>query len=43
MEAQNTVAPIFSWTAREDDPKTNNKIIVNHLAFKGIPSKEIQN
>jgi hypothetical protein len=36
MEAQNTIAPIFKWVAEEDDPKTNNKIILTHVAFKGI-------
>ena len=43
MDAQNTVGPIFKWVAREDDPKANNKIILAHVAFKGIPSKGIKN
>jgi len=29
------VAPVYKWQANEDDPKTNNKIILTHVAFKG--------
>ena len=43
MEAQNTIHPIFKWVAEEDDAKTNNKIILTHVAFKGIPFESHQN
>ena len=36
MEGQNTIAPIFKWVPDEDDPKTNNKIVLTHVAFKGL-------
>jgi len=36
MEAQNFIAPIFKWIPDEDDPKTNNKIVLTHIAFKGF-------
>lgn len=39
MEGQNAIAPIFKWVPDEDDPKTNNKIVLTHIAFKGIFSK----
>src|SRR5271154_3938126 len=35
MEAQNFNSPIFKWVPDEDDPKTNNKIVLTHIAFKG--------
>jgi len=36
MEGQNRILPIFKWIPDEDDPKTNNKIILTHVAFKGM-------
>jgi hypothetical protein len=39
MEGQNTIAPIFKWGPDEDDPKTNNKIVLTHVAFKGLSFK----
>ena len=40
MEGQNTIAPIFKWVPDEDDPKSNNKIVLTHVAFKGLVPKE---
>ena len=35
VEAQNAIGPVFHWVPREEDPATNNKIILTHVAFKG--------
>ena len=35
MDSVGRYHPIFRWQAREEDPATNNKIILTHVAFKG--------
>jgi len=36
MDGRPVIGPIFKWHPDEDDPATNNKIILTHVAFKGL-------